>query len=91
MTENIRNLDSMVDLHASVDPNPAIVIEILAGFLPGSEEDSGIIWHVSVPVSAEQGKNQPRKAMRVARRSCRYALKAEMLGVAILLCSTAGK
>lgn len=40
VTEEIRNLDRMVDLHPGINSNPTILIEILAGFLPGSEEDS---------------------------------------------------
>lgn len=43
VAQNARNLDGLVDLHAGVDTDPAVLIKVPAGLCTGGQEDTGVV------------------------------------------------
>ena len=43
VAQNARNLDGLVDLHAGVDTDPPVLIEVSAGLCTGGQEHTGVV------------------------------------------------
>ena len=43
VSQDVSHLDGVVDLHAGVDANPAVLVKVTAGLLASSDHHAGVI------------------------------------------------